>query len=137
MSFPEKRLIKRTITLRELDIPEDIFLTKQSMIRWLCFSLGLINENESRDTTVRVLDAFFEIWFRKKTGVDVEEIAEKSGIPEKTVRYNMDKLRNIGMVVLDKGRYYLVEDFDRHVIELVSKILENSRKVLFKLSTDI
>lgn len=133
MTFPEKRLIKRSVTLRELELPEDVFFTRQSMVRYLCFSLGLINENESRDTTVRILDTFLELWKEKRMGVDVSEITARTGFPEKTVRYNMDKLRNIELVSLERGRYILHEDFDRRVLDFITSILEKNKRVLTRL----
>jgi len=136
MVFPEKRLIKRSVTLRELELPEDVFFTKQSMIRYLCLSLGLMNENESRDTTIRVLDAFLELWKERRMGVDVSDISARTGVPEKTVRYNMDKLRNLEMVSLERGRYVLHEDFDRRILEVISRILEKNKRVLNRLLTE-
>lgn len=133
MTFPEKRLIKRSVTLRELELPEDVFFTRQSMVRYLCFSLGLMNENESRDTTVRILDTFLELWKEKRMGVDVSEITARTGFPEKTVRYNMDKLRNIELVSLERGRYILHEDFDRRVLDFITSILEKNKRVLTRL----
>jgi DNA-binding transcriptional ArsR family regulator len=135
MVFPEKRLIKRSITLRELELPEEVFFTKQSMVRYLCFSLGLMNENESRNTTVKVVDAFLELWKERRMGVDISEISARTGVPEKTVRYNMDKLRNLGMVSLERGRYVLHEDFDRRILDIISGILEKNKRVLYRLLT--
>ena len=40
--LPEAGLVRKTITLREMDLPPEVKLTKKSLLRWFALSTGLI-----------------------------------------------------------------------------------------------
>ena len=123
-SLPEAEHVIRSLTLRDMELPREVLLTKNSILRWLALSLGLLNENESRNTVVPVLDAFLYFQVKLKRDPSVADLKEyldgqnmgmrgragESLIPEKAIRYHLGKLRECGLVELRERRYSLVKD---------------------------
>jgi len=109
--FPEAGLIRSTLTLRRLDLPQSVFMTKRSLLRWIALSLGLISENESRRASIEVLDALFYFLFSKKANPSIEQIKkyleEKRNvkISERLIRYHLDKLVHCGFIARKKRTY--------------------------------
>lgn len=123
-TLPEAEHVLCSITIRNMELPREVLLTKNSILRWLALSLGLLNENESRNTIVPVLDAFlyFQIKLKKDpTVADLKEHLDSQNmgmnrregeglIPEKAIRYHLGKLRECGLAELKERRYSLVKD---------------------------
>ena len=107
---PERELIRKTFTVREMDLPPSVLMTKKGMARWFALSFGLISEKESRDTILEILDLLFSINFSKKRGAEAEEIyseLKKKGIKasDKLVRYHLKNMADLGLLE-KKGRKY-------------------------------
>src|SRR3989338_2727107 len=97
-SIPESSLVRRSITLREMDLPPSVMLTRRGMLRWFALSFGLISENESRTTVLSVLDALFYFLFQLKkepTANELHEFLQKKfgvDVSEKLLRYHLNRL---------------------------------------------
>lgn len=123
-ALPEAEHVIRSLTVRDMELPREVLLTKNSILRWLALSLGLLNENESRNTIVPVLDAFLYFQIKLEKDPTIAELKEhldsqnmgmrgKSGeslIPEKAIRYHLGKLRECGLVEMRERKYSLVKD---------------------------
>ncbi len=110
--IPEAELVKKTVTFRVMKVPDDPVMPKDSLLRWLCLCLGLISENESRDTVVRVLDSVLS-WQAKGVDPTAEEIAEEvPGASEKTVRYHLKRMCDAGVLEKNGKKYSLTRADD-------------------------
>ncbi|MEM4662970.1 MAG: winged-helix domain-containing protein [Candidatus Diapherotrites archaeon] len=111
--FPEAELIRCSITVRKMDLPQSITMTKRSLLRWFCLSVGIISEKESRRTAIEIIDSLFYFLFNKKINPSAEQIKkhleEKKGIKtsERLVRYHLDKLTEI-KILEKRGRGYAI-----------------------------
>jgi hypothetical protein len=113
MEINEAALIEKEITLRNLRISKEVLETKRSMARWLALTLGVINPGESRLSAIAVLDALVYFQFIKKADPDIEEIKEYisknwDAINEKTLRYHLLRMKNMGFIENSKSRFYFV-----------------------------
>lgn len=121
--IPESRLIRSELTLRELALPEDVLLARKSLIRWIALSLGLILPNESRRLLLDILEALFEAHVRNEAPTTKDIIARiekttKEKQNEKAVYYHLLRLKNMGILVRKKGRYYLGDGETRSLREI-------------------
>ncbi len=111
--LPEAELVRRTFTVREMDFPPEIKLTKRSLLRWFALSTGLISEHESRNTVFDILDAVLFLCLKKKhtpTTLELQAfIKEKTGkkISEKLLRYHANRLVEIGFVRKKNNRFMI------------------------------
>ncbi|MDD5317952.1 MAG: hypothetical protein PHF51_04465 [Candidatus ainarchaeum sp.] len=112
MKLPESELISGEITLRDMQLSQEVKLTKKSLLRWLALSMGLISPNESRTLMLDVLEALFYFQLGEKRDPSVPDVMGylKSGLGkgeqgEKAVRYHLLQLQNLGLVERRKGRY--------------------------------
>jgi hypothetical protein len=112
MPFPEADLINHEITLREMQLPQEVKLTRKSLVRWLALSMGLISPNESRTILVDLLEALFYFQFAEKQDPTVDELMEymqnelgRSEANEKAARYHLLRLQRMGLLERRKGRY--------------------------------
>jgi len=105
--IPESELIRKEITLRQVDLPASVTLTKKSLLRWSCLSLGLISPKESRDKGFLVFDALFTFLFTKKqfpSTIDIMNfIKEKNSVEmsEKLIRYHLNRIIDLGIIKRD------------------------------------
>jgi hypothetical protein len=96
-----------------VDLPSSVLLTKKSLLRWCCLSLGLISAKETRDKGFLVFDALFTFIFSKKippTTIDLKDfIKEKNSVEmsEKLIRYHLNRLIAIGVISRDGLHYKL------------------------------
>lgn len=114
--IPEAKLVRSELTLRDLALPDEVTLARKSLIRWTALSLGLISLNESRRLLLGVLDALISFHVAKEaptTAQIVDKIAEEAGNKEnkgqqniKAIYYHLLKLKEKGIIVRKKGRYY-------------------------------
>ena len=144
--IPESRLIRSELTIRELSLPEDVLLAKKSLIRWLALSLGMILPNESRRLLLDLLDVVLEFHIKRQnpTTKDIlarlEEVTKEPSNP-KAVYYHLQRLKEFGVLVRKRGRYYLgdgdtddlKEIFRRCYLRRADKAFENISSALDKL----
>jgi len=121
---PEKELIKREFTVRDMRLPNETRLTKQSLLRWLCLSLGLLSPDESRQSVLPIMDSFLEFQFAGARPT-VAELSEKSGQPEKAVRYHIHRLVAMGLAQEDKRRYSFTIDSSSDSLSLPKTFREH------------
>ncbi|MCL5008236.1 MAG: hypothetical protein M1562_03250 [Candidatus Marsarchaeota archaeon] len=92
----------------------EIVETRRSLIRWLALSFGIINPGETRLGALSVFDAVLYFQFNKKRESSIPELMEYigdkwSGMNEKTLRYHLLQLKNLGILKNSKGRYSMVD----------------------------
>ncbi|MFH1448009.1 MAG: hypothetical protein ABIG39_04040 [Candidatus Micrarchaeota archaeon] len=109
MEMPEAKLIRSEIVIRDMQLTEDVKMTKNSLVRWLALATGLISPKESRRTMLSLLDALLHFSF-SGDGADVHELIEyinrgKHKTNEKALRYHLLVLKNKGLVDRDRGKY--------------------------------
>jgi len=109
--IPESKLIKKEVVLRELLLSKEVLETKNSLIRWIALSLGLINQNESRLSMLSVFEALVYFQFVEKKDVSFEEIMNylqihQQTLNEKSVRYHLLQLKRKGIIENKKGLWY-------------------------------
>ncbi len=121
MSFPEANLVKKTVTFRVMQVPDDPVMPKEALLRWICLSLGLISENESRDTVIRVFDVILSAQTKGKA-LTAEEVAEKMPeVSEKTVRYHLKRMEDMGVLEKNGKKYSLRRNPNLPSIELFTE----------------
>jgi len=108
----EKDLIEKEMTFRQMRLPPEARLTKKSLLRWVALRLGLITPGESRDTIISLLDALFYYQIKGKTPTtrDIKAYIDEhySETTEKTIRYQLGKLRETGFIEKDANSYRFV-----------------------------
>ena len=151
VQHPESELVRKTFTLKQMDLPPSVQLTKRSMLRWFAMSFGLLSEQESRDTVLNVLDSlFYFLLFKKQNPSTIElqtYISDKYGkkISEKLLRYHLNRLIALEFVQRKRNRYFLnnnpstepddlVESFNFWVKKPVNESLDGIGLVLGKIS---
>ncbi|MCX8189794.1 MAG: hypothetical protein N3F05_01030 [Candidatus Diapherotrites archaeon] len=109
--FPEAELLRGELNLRKLDLPQSVTMTKRSLLRWVCLSIGLVSEKESRRIGIEVIDALFYFLFSEKKKPTADQIRkyleEKKGIKtsERLVRYHLQKMLDINLIERKNGCY--------------------------------
>ncbi|MGI0141078.1 MAG: hypothetical protein ACREBF_00290 [Candidatus Micrarchaeales archaeon] len=111
MELNESSLIESEIMLRNLRLTNEVLETRRSIARWLALSLGVINPGESRLSAVAVLDAMISFQFINGTDPNYDDIAKYindnwEAMNEKTLRYHLLKLKNMGLLENSKGKFY-------------------------------
>lgn len=142
--IPESELVRRTFLLRDMRLPSDIKLTKASLLRWLALSLGLLSEDESRQGIIPVLDSLLHFQLSENRAPTIRDLAERSKLPEKMVRYHMGKLQDTGLVTVDARHYRFVRDtysnrldlvrsFDQYYAKKMGSALETTKEALAEI----
>ncbi len=108
--LPEAEFVRASYTIRAMDLPPNVKLTKRSMLRWFALACGLISERESRSTILDVLDAFlyFQITKRAKpTTADIQLYLKSRNvqISEKLLRYHIKRLITMNIIKRKNLRY--------------------------------
>ena len=148
--FPESSLVRNSFTIRKMDLPPSVQLTKRSLLRWFALSFGLISEKESRSTVLSVLDALFYYLLAQQQNpstIDLQNyIFEKKEkkISEKLIRYHLKKLIDINLLLRKSNRYYfnappyaepsLKESFSHWVKEPINSSLTDIETILLKIN---
>jgi hypothetical protein len=111
--MPEAGLINCEIVLREMQLSQEVKLTRKSLIRWLALSMGLISPNESRTLALDLLEALFYFQLAEKRDPDVRDLLAflesepgMGAANEKALRYHLLQLKNLGLIDRKKGRYF-------------------------------
>ncbi|MFH1588741.1 MAG: hypothetical protein ABIA76_05380 [Candidatus Diapherotrites archaeon] len=133
MDFPEAELVRSNFTIRLMDLPPQVKLTKRSMLRWLALSLGLISPGESRSSLLDVLEALFHMQFTKKTNPTSNELMlflndEKKGISDKLLRYHLKRLKDVKLIESKKLKYSFCASPHAEKTDLRSGFQENMKK---------
>lgn len=149
--LPEGELVRKEVTIRELDFPPQVALTKNSLLRWCALSLGLIMPNETRDKGILIIDALFTFLFSKKqqpTTLEIQEfIKEKHAaeMSEKLIRYHLNRLIDLQIITRDgltykinpsptsENRDALGDSFDAWVRKGVEQEMAKTSTALAKL----
>lgn len=111
LGFPEAELLRGELNLRKLDLPQSVTMTKRSLLRWVCLSIGIVSEKESRRIGIEVIDALFYFLFSEKKKPTAEQIKkyleEKKDIKtsERLVRYHLQKLIDMHIIERKGGCY--------------------------------
>jgi len=149
--IPESELVRKTFTIKKMDLPPSVQLTKRSLLRWFALSFGLISEQESRDTVLNVLDALFHFLLKKKrnpTTLELQAYIDSKyhkKVSEKLLRYHLNRLIALELIKRKSNRYLLnnspkgepnniVESFNHWVKNPVNQSLDDISAVLSKLS---
>lgn len=149
--IPESELVRKTFTIKKMDLPPSVQLTKRSLLRWFALSFGLISERESRDTVLSVLDALFYFLLSKKQNPSTLELQDYIGnkyhkrVGEKLLRYHLNRLIALELLQRKRNRYFLnnspsaepnsiVESFNHWIRRPVNESLDDIEGVLSKIS---
>jgi hypothetical protein len=111
LELGEAELIEQELTIRNLRLSKEVLETRRSAVRWLALSLGILNPGESRLSSLAVLDSLVYYQFLKKQDPTVKELIEYISknwepINEKTLRYHLLRLKKMGFVENEQGKFY-------------------------------
>ncbi|VVB98537.1 Uncharacterised protein [uncultured archaeon] len=138
--LPEGKLVKSEMLLREMQLPDDVKLTKKSLVRWIALSLGLISPNESRTISLDVLEALinFHIGKVQPTTKEIIEELGKIGVQadEKSVYYHLLKMKEAGLIDRRDGKYFFGEGGDGKLSAIVRKIYQEKFDKSFRSVED-
>ncbi len=148
--LPEAEFIRCTYTLRVMDLPPSVSLTKRGMLRWFALAFGLLSEQESRSTILDILDALFYHLFARKsepTSADLQAYLKSKGkkVSDKLLLYHLKRLQDCGLLQRKKGKYFFCSDpyadkgdvaagFKVGVASNVQRSLNDIQSVLGKLA---
>jgi len=151
VEHPEASLVRKTFTLRKMDLPPSVIMTKRSLLRWFALSFGLLSGKESRDTVLNVLDALFFYLLQQKTSpstLDIQSfLSEKYNqkTSEKLIRYHLNKLIELELLERKNRKYQfnnnpyaepnsLKDSFSHWVKQPVNQSMNDIETVLDKIS---
>ncbi len=135
IEHPEAELVRKTFTIRQMDFPPQIALTKRSLLRWFALAFGLISEKESRSTVLDVLDALFYFHLSKNASPTTAELLSylqksQKKIDEKLLRYHLKRLIDIGLIERRKGHLLFCADPQSEPTDIVAGFGHNIAKPL-------
>ncbi len=107
--MPEAKLIRSEITVRDMQLTDEVKMTRNSLVRWLALATGLISQNESRRNMIALLDALLGFSFEGKEP-DIHDIVERVNeggqkTNEKALRYHLLVLKKKGLLERNRGKY--------------------------------
>jgi len=134
--IPESKFIKSELTLREMTLPDEVKLTRKSLIRWIALSLGLISPNESRKLMLDILEVLFYFHIKKEnptTSQILDKLQEITGKPPnpKAVYYHLLKLKEAGIISRKKGSYSIGEEEWTKLSDQFRRFYEKRSEVTF------
>ncbi len=134
--LPEGKLIKGELLIREMNLPDDVKLTKKSLVRWIALSLGLISPNESRTISLDVLECLINFQIRKlqpSTKDIIDELAKMNvQADEKSVYYHLLKMKEAGLIDRKNGKYFFGGGEDNQLSLIIRKIYQEKFERTFK-----
>lgn len=135
--LPEARLIKSELTLRDLALPDDVVLARKSLVRWIALSLGLVSPNETRLLILDVLDALLSFHVQKEAPTTEQvmgRLKEVTGKEQglKAVYYHLLRLKEKGIIIRKKGRYYLYGEDWKSLPELFRQLYFQKADEVFR-----
>ena len=121
--IPEASLIKKEITIRVLHPDENVKLSKQSAIRFIALSLGLISPNETRTGLLDVFEVIFDAHIDERgiTSYEIIKKLENKEIDEKTIYYHLKRMQELGIINRKSGEYFLGDGFEKDFIKVIEK----------------
>jgi DNA-binding transcriptional ArsR family regulator len=123
--IPESRYIKSEITIRDMAIDSSVKLSRESLVRWLALSLGLIGENETRTNILPLLDVMIDAHL-SGNGLELPDIYNKVNkkveMDDKTVYYHLGRLKKAGLISKKETKYYFGDGFEKDL----NMIIENA-----------
>ncbi len=126
--LPEGKLVKSELLLRGMNLPDDVKLTKKSLVRWIALSLGLISPNESRTISLDVLETLINFHIRKMqpTTKDILDELAKANVQadEKSVYYHLLKMKEAGIIGRKDGKYFFGEGEEMKLSQIIRKIYQ-------------
>ncbi|MFH1391551.1 MAG: hypothetical protein ABIH20_04535 [Candidatus Diapherotrites archaeon] len=140
--FPEAEYVRKSFTIRKMDFPPEVSMTKRSLLRWFALSFGLISEKESRSTILDILDGFFYFQVSKKYSPTTYELLDRlkeqgKKIDEKLLRYHLKRLIDVGLVERNKGKLSFVNDPTADKNDIVKGFQHNIGKPVEESVTSI
>jgi len=134
--IPESKLIKSELVIRDMVLPNEVTLTRKSLMRWLAISLGLILPNESRRLLLDILEVIFSAHVQGEypTTKDILSLLEQNTKQKpnpKAVYYHLLKLKEMVILSRKKGRYYLGDGDGKRLPDLLKEIYLKKTKVAF------
>jgi predicted transcriptional regulator len=126
--------IYRRVTIISSKKPSTTNLNDE--IRWIGGSLGLFNLRDKDSSCFRI---FIELLknAKKNEGLSSDEIASKSNLTRGTVVHHLNKLRDSGLIVIEKNRYQLRERNLQILIEELKKDVNRTMEDLKKIAENI
>jgi len=150
--LPESSLIRKTFTIRTMDLPPNVKLTRRSMLRWFALAFGLISEKESRTTVLDVLDALFYLNLSKNSNPTVSEIQSyikkkhSKNISEKLLHYHLNRMKETDLLIRKNQMYLfnpaplaerddLKASFNHYITKNISSTLTHLEEVFSELAS--
>ncbi len=108
--LPESKLIRSELVLRDMQLTDEVKMTRKSLVRWIALSLGLISPKESRQSVLNLLEAllFYHLKEKREPNYqDVQDYLKQQSVEmnEKTVRYHLTQLKKSGVIEDSRGTY--------------------------------
>ncbi|MEW6528676.1 MAG: hypothetical protein AB1391_02190 [Candidatus Micrarchaeota archaeon] len=134
--LPEGKLIKDKLVLYELGLPDDIKLTKKSLIRWIALSLGLISPNESRTISINVFETLINFHLKgiEPTMKEIIKDLASNGVKadEKSVYYHILKMKEINLIRKKNGKYFFWDGIENKLSQTIKKLYQEKFDRSFK-----
>ncbi len=126
--IPESELIKKEFVLRVLYPDSSVKLSKQSSIRFIALSLGLISPNESRTAVLDILEVLLDSHMEGKglTSYEIIEKLKSKNIDEKTIYYHLKKLADYGIITKKSGEYFVGDGFEKDFTKIVENLYKSA-----------
>jgi hypothetical protein len=136
MEIPESKLIKSEIVLRDIQLNDEVKLTRKSLIRWLALALGLISPNESRLSVLNIFEAIIYYHIKEKRGPtynDIVEFLKNQGIEmnEKTIRYHITQLKKSEILEDERGTYRISGFYGDNLAQAFEQIYKRKMELSF------
>lgn len=136
MELPEAKLIKSEIILREMQLTDDVKMTRKSLVRWLALSLGLVSPKESRLSVLNILEAILYYHLKEKRGASYDDLVEyfrTQGIEmnEKTIRYHITQLRKSNILEDDRGSYRFSGFYGDNLAQALEQLYTEKARIAF------
>jgi len=108
--LPESKLIRSELVLRDMQLTDEVKMTRKSLVRWIALSLGLISPKESRQSILSLLEAllFYHLKEKREPNYrDIQDYLKQQNVDmnEKTVRYHLTQLKKSGVIEDGRGAY--------------------------------
>lgn len=142
--IPEGQFIEKEIVLRKLEKSDGEVQTRNSMIRKVVLSLGLVNPKESRTLVFDIFDILLSLSNENLSISDIHSRLKDANkdVSIKSVYYHIERMRAKGIVEKIRGNYRLlggknfgVEIKDKYEKE-ASEVLIDVENLLHKLMHD-
>jgi hypothetical protein len=132
--IPESKYIRSEIVMRDMAIDSSVKLSRESLVRWLALSLGLIGENETRTHMIPLLEVMIDAHV-SGNGLELPEIYKKvnkkAEMDDKTVYYHLGRLKKAGFVSKKENKYYFGDGFEKDLNLIIEKAYNSRMETSF------